>query len=233
MAKLVVRHQSSGVSSFVAQMTWLFQKLFPGLTWRTALTDSVHLTFDDGPHTHITPWVLDQLDVFGAKATFFCVGKNAERYPGLIDDIRLRGHSIGNHTYAHLNGWKTSLSIYIADVNRCDEVIQSNLFRPPYGKMSWLQMQVLKKRFEIIMWDVMPADFDEQISGDRLLLRIKSRTKPGSIIVLHESEKAWRNLQTVLPRTLEWIERMGLMSQACLSEDRFSNDETVRRLILA
>ena len=171
---------------------------------------SVHLTFDDGPHPEITPWVLDQLDALGAKATFFCVGRNAEMLPRLVGEIRARGHAIGNHTYAHLNGWRTSFSDYMADVNRSNGILHAKLFRPPYGKITLRQMRTLRKRFKIIMWDVMPGDFDERVSAEKVLTRIESRVGPGSIVVLHENEKAWENLKIVLPKALDLFRQLKL-----------------------
>jgi len=191
----------------------LLQTILRGFTWRVVNTHFIYLTFDDGPHPEITPWVLDQLDGCDAKATFFLVGRSAEKYPKLVEDIRSQGHAIGNHTYSHPNGWRTSFAHYMADVNRCDEILQSKLFRPPYGKMTLRQTRALQKRFDIIMWDVMPGDYNPHVSQERLLARIKSRTRPGSIIVLHENEKAWGNLRVVLPRILDWFPLTGIVTQ--------------------
>lgn len=195
------------------------KRLMPGVTWRIPNGASVHLTFDDGPHPDITPWLLDQLDAHEVKATFFLIGHNAERYPGLVDEINGRGHTIGNHTYSHLNGWRTPLDEYIKDVARCQDHIPPlgvrgllKLFRPPYGKMTWRQMRAIREQYQIIMWDVMPGDFNPRISPVRLQARIRSRARPGSIIVLHENEKAWGRLRVALPQILGWLQDSALRS---------------------
>lgn len=185
--------------------------------------DAVHLTFDDGPHPEITPWVLDRLDKLDAKATFFFVGRNAEQFPELVTETRRRGHTVGNHTYFHLNGWNTSCEQYLDDVERCNTLLKSTLFRPPFGRITPGQVKALRKRYRIIMWDVMPGDYKQHRSPETILNRIMSRARPGSIIVLHENEKAWTNLKAVLPN-LEWLKIRGMAPSVVESAHGFNTE---------
>jgi peptidoglycan/xylan/chitin deacetylase (PgdA/CDA1 family) len=146
---------------------------------------------------------LNDLNKFSAKATFFLVGQNAERNPELVSRIRKEGHAIGNHTYKHVNGWQTSTKNYVKDVVKCNQVVRSKLFRPPYGRITRLQMRTLMSRYKVIMWDVLSGDFDISITKQRVLKNVLDNTVQGSIIVFHDSKKAADRMQYALPRVLE------------------------------
>lgn len=169
--------------------------------------NSVYLTFDDGPHATATPFILDLLKQYKAKATFFCIGKNIEEHPELFQRIINEGHAVGNHTYNHLNGWKTNNFIYFKNIGKAQKLIQSNLFRPPYGKITYAQAVGIEKLFpkiRIIMWDVLSGDFDLELTPENCLQNVLETTTPGSIIVFHDSDKAWKRLEYTLPKFLEY-----------------------------
>ncbi len=176
----------------------------------------VYLTFDDGPHPKATPFVLEQLKKYSAKATFFCIGKNVVEHPDIYQQILSEGHVAGNHTHNHLNGWKTSTEAYLDNIREASRYIRTNLFRPPYGRISPFQIKQLKKDYRIIMWDVLSADFDTGISGETCLQNVVFKMQPGSIIVFHDSEKAWDRMSYALPRVLEHCARQGLRMEAIL-----------------
>jgi peptidoglycan/xylan/chitin deacetylase (PgdA/CDA1 family) len=194
---------------------WIAKKIFSSYVWSLPAEDNtVYLTFDDGPHPTITPWVLDLLKEFDAKATFFCIGNNVERYPDVYQEIINEGHAIGNHTHHHLNGWKTNDEKYIGDIVQAAQVIKSNLFRPPYGRIKNSQAKNITSALQahngrIIMWDVLSADFDPSFSPEQCLQHVLDNTSNGSIIVFHDSEKAFNNLKYALPKTLESLKEEG------------------------
>lgn len=191
--------------------------LLPGLTWRCPTPRNlIYLTFDDGPVPTYTPFVLNQLAQYQAQATFFCVGDNLRKYPDLAQQVASAGHSLANHTYHHLQGWQTPTSAYVQNVHLCRSELEkitlgkkNNLFRPPYGKISWAQFRALKSAYQIIMWDVLTYDFDNSLSEKECLQQSIKNTQPGSIVVFHDSQKASRNLQYVLPRFLAYFAQMG------------------------
>lgn len=199
-------------------MIRLLSALFPEVLFRINTAEKIlYLTFDDGP-TEVTPWVLEELKKYNAKATFFCVGANIEKNIPLHKEIKKQGHAIGNHTMHHLNGWRTKTCDYIDDVSACDEFLNlysetsvvrrpssDKLFRPPYGKITPSQYFSLKKNYRIVMWDILSKDYDKNISPEQCLKRVVSNSKPGSVIVFHDSEKAEKNLRYVLPRALEYF----------------------------
>jgi peptidoglycan-N-acetylglucosamine deacetylase len=202
---------------FIKTPSWI-RFFFPRFVWKMKTEDNVvHVTFDDGPHPEITPWVLDQLDDYNAKATFFCVGENVVRYPEVYRMIIARGHAVGNHTYQHLNGWNSNDAVYLDDIAKAREVINSNLFRPPYGKIRSRQVKKMQQRFghqlQIIMWDVLSADFDTSFSKEQCLQNVLDHVEKGSIIVFHDSEKANENLRYVLPRVLQQLSQEGMESR--------------------
>ncbi len=168
-------------------------------------TKSVYLTFDDGPTPDATPNVLDILAVHKIKATFFCVGANVERNPHLYQRIINEGHSVGNHTYSHINGWKTSTADYIADVKKCSEVLKSHLFRPPYGRITIKQYRELKKEFSIILWDVLTGDYKINFGGDKCLEVVKKYSRNGSIILFHDSEKSAEKIPDLVSKSIELL----------------------------
>lgn len=187
--------------------------LFPKYIWQIPTQDkTVYLTFDDGPTPEITPWVLDQLDAYQAKATFFCIGDNIRKFPEIYGDVIARGHQIGNHTYHHLNGWKTNADQYVQNAHQWESValIEGKLFRPPYGKIKSSQAhQLMQRGYKIIMWDVLSADFDAQVCAENCLENVVKHVNPGSIVVFHDSVKAFKNLQYTLPQTLRFLKENG------------------------
>lgn len=197
--------------------------LFPTYVWDIPnKKNTVFLTFDDGPTPEITEWTLSLLKKYNAKATFFCIGDNIKKFPQVFEKIYLDNHAIGNHTFNHLKGWKTNSSQYVENTKKCeDEIIkytpeiytqQSMLFRPPYGKISIHQSWKLKKLgFKIIMWDIISYDFDSNISGEQCLEHVLKNVKSGSIIVFHDSVKAFKNLKIALPETLRVLSEKGFV----------------------
>ena len=183
----------------------------PQLTWTREVADKeVFLTFDDGPHPQITPWVMAELDKVGAKATFFVVGENAEKYFSIVDEMQKSGHRVGNHTHRHIKGWRVSAKKYLEDIADCEDYLTDNtLFRPPYGQINFGAIPTIKKNYEIIMWDVLTKDYLPRLNIKRALKLIKKATKPGSIIVFHDSVKAETNLKAMLPDYLKFLEEEG------------------------
>ena len=189
----------------------ILKTLFPDLIWNIPNDENkVFLTFDDGPDPEVTPWVLDLLNQYNAKATFFCLGKNVERHPDIFQRIKDEGHAVGNHSYSHLDGWRTKNKGYFEDIERADKLIQSNLFRPPYGRIKPSQIRVLKEKYKIVMWGVMSGDYSEKINGEKSAGNVLKWSRPGSIIVFHDSRKAYKNLNVDLPRILDGFRKRGL-----------------------
>lgn len=195
---------------FIERPPLFYRMLFPETVWRIHKREhTVYLTFDDGPHPEITPWVLDVLDKYGIKATFFCVGENVQRYPEVFAQLRERGHSVGNHTMNHLQGAKVSTRAYLHNVFRANELIGSNLFRPPHGLLRWAQSRVLRSRMAIIMYDLVTRDYSRKLNGEQVLNNVKRYARNGSIIVFHDSVKAERNLRYALEPAIEWLLQQG------------------------
>jgi len=189
----------------------ILKNLFPGLIWNIPNEkNEVFLTFDDGPDPEVTPWILDLLNRYNAKATFFCLGKNVEKYPDLFQLIKDEGHAVGNHTYSHLNGWRTKNEMYFEDIERADKLIQSNLLRPPYGRIKPSQIRFLKKKYKIVMWDVMSGDFNPRATKEICLTNIKKISRSGSIIVFHDTDRVQGNLTYTLPVIIGNFTRQGL-----------------------
>ena len=166
---------------------------------------TVYLTFDDGPHPEITTWVLEQLKKFDMKATFFCGGDNARKFPDTLNLIRLNGHALGNHTMHHIKGWENSVETYLKDVELCSQEFKTNLFRPPYGRISTKQIKALQSQYKIVMWSLLSCDFDQKLNKEKALKGLFDKTKNGSIIVFHDSVKAENNLRYLLPKYLEFL----------------------------
>ena len=169
----------------------------------------VFLTFDDGPVPEVTPRVLDLLDELGVKATFFMVGDNVRRHPELLEEVRRRGHGVGNHTMHHLQGMRTRGVSYLRDVAEADALIGSRLFRPPHGIMRWGQARAIKNRYNIIMYDVVSRDYNRRLSPERIFDNVRRYTRDGSIIVFHDSLKARDNMLTAMPRAVRWLQEQG------------------------
>lgn len=188
-----------------------FLRMFvPGLLWqKPSGAKKLYLSFDDGPDPEITPLVMDMLRRYNANATFFCVGQNVERYSDVFDEIKKAGHLYGNHTYNHLNGWKTPLNQYYNNVQQCHERVQSPWFRPPYGRITPAQIHSLRKEFNIVMWSVLSYDFDSSITNEECLQLVLRHATDGSIVVFHDSRKAAPRMFYALEHTLEHFTRLG------------------------
>lgn len=220
---------------FLPKYPSLLRTLYPERISKIDNSNTVYLTFDDGPVPKVTPWVLDLLLEYNAKATFFCIGDNVKKYPDIFRRIIEEGHCIGNHTFNHLNGWKTSNSIYIENVlnaelmmtgmtkeknhtrhelhttNSEQQTPNYKLFRPPYGRIKNSQAKLLKKKgYKIVMWDVISGDYDQQFSAEKCLKNVTQNASAGSIIVLHDSEKAFDNLKIILPQLLRFYKEKAL-----------------------
>lgn len=196
----------------IEQPPLLYRLLFPEAIWRIKRKGGkpvVYLTFDDGPIPEETPWVLDLLDSYGIKATFFMVGDNVRKYPGLLEEVRRRGHSYGNHTMHHLQGMKTITHRYLRDIAEACAYVDSPLFRPPHGLLRWKQARAVKDHFNIVMYDLVSRDYSRKLNGEQVLANVKKYARNGSIIVFHDSLKASRNMRYALPRAIEWLLAKG------------------------
>ncbi len=203
------------MKNYFIKTPWWLKKVYASYVWSVETKGKiVYLTFDDGPNPHATPFVLDQLKRVGAKATFFCIGQNVIAEKPLYQRILDEGHSVGNHTHTHLNGWKTANKIYLTDAAEAGKYIDSDMFRPPYGRIGSFQARSLanalhKPAVRIIMWDVLSADFDEALTGEQCLQNILLNVTPGSIVVMHDSVKAFPRLEAFLPKLLDWLINNG------------------------
>ncbi|RZK49141.1 MAG: polysaccharide deacetylase family protein [Pedobacter sp.] len=195
---------------YLAKSPSFLKLIYPQLTWHKSRSQKiVYLTFDDGPIPNVTSFVLNTLKNYDVQANFFCIGDNIIKHPEIFQAIKASGHRIGNHTFHHLNGWKTPTSTYLADVEKCQALTQSNLFRPPYGRIKKTQIKAILSKLsqnlpasqkpEIIMWDVLSADFDPRITAKTALNNVLNNVQNGSIIVFHDSLKAWDRLSVALP----------------------------------
>jgi len=201
---------------FGAKTPKLFQALFPTLVWKNATNEKkVWLTFDDGPTAEITPFVLDTLLFYNVKATFFCLGKQMVKHPEILQRITAEGHSIGNHSYSHPNGFTTCTKKYLKDIEKWKQIIpETKLFRPPFGNIYPWQIGKLKKEYKIIMWDVMSLDFDKNTSKEKCFFNVVNNVGSGSIILLHDNEKAQVSLQYALPKIIESLKERGFTFSA-------------------
>lgn len=184
--------------------------LYSKAIWRKSKQENnIYLTFDDGPIPEITPWILDILKEKGVKATFFCVGDNIRKNPAIYQRLLDEGHAVGNHTYNHKKGWETPLEEYLENVASCQELTKTKLFRPPYGRITQKQLNVLAKDYQIIMWDVLTGDYDKRISPERCLYNATTYVRKGSIIVFHDNIKAIENVRYALPKTIDHLLEKG------------------------
>lgn len=182
----------------------MMESLMPKFLWRKEHTNAIYITFDDGPHEEATPFVLATLKAFHAKATFFCIGKNVTLHPSLFQQILSEGHTVGNHTHNHLNGWKTSIKQYIQNTHKASLQIPSVLFRPPYGRVRPLQAKYLMQQgYQVVMWSLLSGDFDTNITPEMCWENVKTNVKPGDIIVFHDSTKAYPRMKYALVKLLE------------------------------
>ncbi|WZL87719.1 polysaccharide deacetylase family protein [Salinimicrobium sp. 3283s] len=200
--------------------------LYPKRIWDVATREkSLYLSFDDGPIPEITPWVLDQLKKYNARASFFCIGDNVRKHPDIFRMVVEQGHTVGNHTHNHLNGWRTSVATYLENVRQAQEVIEKELpqrtglknaiFRPPYGKIRNVQAKKLQQEgYSVVMWSIVSMDYDQRLSSEKVLQNVLKNAVPGSIIVFHDSIKAEKNLKAVLPQVLEHFQKQGYSFKA-------------------
>jgi len=186
--------------------------IYPQATWhRSRKKKAIYLTFDDGPIPEITLWVLDTLAKYNAKATFFCVGENITKHPDIFARIQSEGHQVGNHTFNHIKGWDHDTQTYVENVLQCNELTQTNLFRPPYLRATKKQLRLLKKQFEIVYFDVLSYDFDSSLAPETCYKNVIHNIKNGSIVVFHDNIKAIPRLRYALPRVLEKLSREGFL----------------------
>ncbi|MCM1255040.1 MAG: polysaccharide deacetylase family protein [Duncaniella sp.] len=196
---------------WIEQPPLLYRLLFPEALWRIKRRGRkvVFLTFDDGPIPEETPWVLDMLDKHAIKATFFMVGDNVRKYPHLYEEVKRRGHSYGNHTMHHLQGIKESAATYLRDITEADRLIDSILFRPPHGIIYPEQAKLIRRHYNIVMYDLVTRDYSKRVTGEQVLDNVKRYVRNGSIIVFHDSLKAHTNMRYALPRAIEWLKEQG------------------------
>lgn len=192
----------------------LLKAFYPKCVWDIPVNDKViYLTFDDGPHPQATTFVLEELKKYNAKASFFCIGNNVQAYPSIYESILKDGHAVGNHTHDHLNGWKCDSTTYLNNIKSAAKLIDSIFFRPPYGRISMQQIRQLKSATDmpnkIIMWDVLSGDFDLRLTGEVCAANVIKNASAGSIIVFHDSAKAWDRLVVALPLVLQYFSKMG------------------------
>jgi peptidoglycan/xylan/chitin deacetylase (PgdA/CDA1 family) len=198
---------------FFVTTPWWLRKLFTGRTWDISSKEKIiYLTFDDGPHPVITPAVLTELNKYEAKATFFCIGDNVKKFPGIHQQVISEGHAVGNHTMHHINGWNTADSAYTDDIAAAQKYIDSNLFRPPYGRLKNSQLREIKQRWphlKTIMWSVLAGDWVTTLDKEQCFQQVRNAVYPGCIIVLHDSEKANQRMSYVLPKLLQYFTEKG------------------------
>ncbi len=184
--------------------------LYKESVWRIDSTEKkVYLTFDDGPIPQATPWILETLREYNIKATFFCVGDNVRKYPELFADILSEGHSVGNHTFNHIQAFKVSSQHYFNNINKGDQLINSNLFRPPHGQLRKIHAMILRRTRRIIMWDVVTRDYSKKLTAQDVFENVRKYARNGSIIVFHDSLKSIDKLKTALPQSIEWLKSQG------------------------
>ncbi len=199
---------------YLVKTPWWLKKLYPDCTWQLPAGEKkIYLTFDDGPHPTATTFVLDTLRQYNAKATFFCIGKNVVEHPEVYRQVLDQGHAVGNHTFNHLNGWKTDDATYIENVTAAQKHIDSHLFRPPYGRATKFQLKLLAEKYGLnpIMWTVLSGDFDTSLSKENCLKHVLKKTSDGGIVVFHDSEKAFERMQFALPKVLEHFSGKGFI----------------------
>lgn len=202
---------------YLHKTPFLLKKLYPSLIWnKERNAKKLYITFDDGPIREVTEYVLEELEKFKALATFFCVGENIKKHQDVFQKVISKGHAIGNHTYNHLNGFKTLTPFYLENIKAACDIITENssgsasrLFRPPYGRITRKQIQALTPTYDIIMWDVLTGDFDKNLSPEKCLKAVLRYSKPGSILVFHDSVKTYSTVKFVLPRVLNHFMNLG------------------------
>ena len=193
----------------------ILQHLFADFLWKIDTSQKViYLTFDDGPHPIITPWIIDLMKHYGAKGTFFLIGDNVSKHPELFQMYKSNGHQVGNHTHTHVKGWRSRRKNYLKEIAQCAEFVKSSFFRPPYGQINLRSIREIKKQYKVVMWDVLSWDFDNETSSEICLSNVIKSTKEGSIVVFHENEKSIKNIMYVLPKVLEHFTNLGFQFKA-------------------
>ena len=193
----------------------ILQRLFVDFLWKIDTDEKViYLTFDDGPHPVITPWIIDLMNQYDAKGTFFLIGDAVSRYPDLYQLYKANGHQVGNHTYKHIKGWQSRKKNYLKEIAQCAEVVDSSLFRPPYGQINLNAIREIKKQYRVVMWDVLSCDFDTENSSEICLSNVINYSKKGSIVVFHENEKSMKNIMYALPKVLDYFTKLGYLFKA-------------------
>lgn len=195
---------------FIEQPSLWLRWIYPDALWRMDKREKVvYLTFDDGPIPEVTPFVLDILDRYNIKATFFMVGDNVRKYPEIFEMVKSRGHRVGNHTFNHIGGFLHSIRGYLNNVEKADGYIHSNLIRPPYGWMKWEQYFFLRRHYQLVMWDLVTRDYSCHLNADDVFNNVRRYARNGSIITFHDSLKSIDKLRTALPRSIEWLQSKG------------------------
>lgn len=195
----------------------LLKLVYPSFIWRLPSDgESFYLTFDDGPTPDVTPWVLDRLDEYGAKATFFCLGKNVEMHPGIYQEILRRGHSVGNHTYSHQKGWGMSATDYVIDVDTAADLIDTNLFRPPYFRITRLQERLLGEKYKNVMWSILARDYNRSITPKECAENVIKHIGSGEIAVMHDSVKCFPRVESALPWILDEVYKRNLKCKSII-----------------
>jgi peptidoglycan-N-acetylglucosamine deacetylase len=205
--------QFTSMRKYFVKTPRLLKAAYSSCIWHVkAHSNSVYLTFDDGPHPEVTPFVLDQLHQYNARGTFFCIGKNVQDNTSIYNNVLAGGHSVGNHTFDHFNGFKVANADYLSNVELAQQCIKSDLFRPPYGRITPAQIKLIRQQYpsmKIVMWDILSGDFDTNLSPEDCLKNTLRKIQPGSIVVFHDSAKAEKRLRYVLPRVLQHCQGKG------------------------
>ncbi len=195
---------------YMVRLPIFIRWMYPGSLWRVKTKEKVaYLTFDDGPIPEVTPWVLDVLEAENIKATFFCVGDNVFKHPQVFNRLLRDGHKVGNHTFNHLAAFKTPKDTYLSNVAEAEEWIKSDLFRPPHGQLSPTSFQKLRNKYKVVFWDVLSCDFDQSKTGEECFQIVKKNTRPGTVIVFHDSLKAEKNMKEALIKTIAYLKQEG------------------------
>jgi peptidoglycan/xylan/chitin deacetylase (PgdA/CDA1 family) len=197
---------------YFTKKPWILKQIYGDCLWEVKEEEkSIYLTFDDGPHAQDTPFILDELKKYDAKGTFFCLGRNVVAHPEIYTRIREEGHSIGNHTYDHYDGWRTNNDKYFEDITKAKEHITSTLFRPPFGHITRFEVRKLREQFGLktIMWTIMAGDFDPKTTGEQCLNNVIGSATPGAIVVFHDNDSASRNMRYALPKAMEYFSENG------------------------
>ncbi len=195
---------------FIEQPPSIIRALYPKALWRMSPQEKVvYLTFDDGPIPEVTPWVLDLLDKYNIKACFFMVGDNVRKHPEVFKMVKDRGHLVGNHTFNHIRGFEYKGKSYLKNIEKADEWIGSLFFRPPHGHLRRNQLLALRKKYKVVMWDLVTRDYSKKLNGEQVFKKVKKYVRNGSIIVFHDSLKAEKNMKYALPRSIEYLLQQG------------------------